>query len=197
MLDFLFLVYLLGPVAAIPYGLYSMHLSPVLVYAYLSLVYILPLPFIFQAYEYGGHYKKYYSDGIFKKFSKMTRSQITEVISNGYEIQTAFEQRLGHLGFYLAISVFTFLFGIFWAALFAYMLKVKRTDAIISIAIGVIVGDAFWLIVTLNMLPMRTPLEVLFYVVLLSLLVYGRKREMEAIKWVAEKIKYRALKGAV
>lgn len=191
MLDFLFLAYLLGPIAAIPYGLYSMHLSPALVYVYLSLVYILPLPLIFKAYEYGGHYTKYYSDGIFKKFSKMTRSQITEVMSNGHEIQEAFEQRLGHLGFYLAISVFTFLFGIFWAALFAYMLKVKRTEAIFSIAIGVFVGDAFWLIVTLNLLPMRTPLEILSYLVLLFLLIYGRKREMEAIKWAAEKIKTR------
>jgi uncharacterized membrane protein len=189
MINFIILAYLFGPVAAIPYALNELHLSPVLVYIYLSAVYIAPLPVIFWVYEYGGHYRRKYSEGIFRKFSKITNKKIADVVSFGDEIQEAFEQRLGHLGFYLALSVLTFLMGIFWAVLFAYILKIKRTGAIFFIALGVVIGDAFWLIVTMNLLPMRTPLEVLFVMLLFSLIVYGRKREMDAIKWVEAKVK--------
>lgn len=81
------------------------------------------------------------------------------------------------------------MFGIFWAAFFAYTLKVKRTGAILFIALGVVLGDAFWLLVTLDLLPMRTPIEVIFFIAMLALLAYGRKKEMDALKWVASKIK--------
>ena len=188
MLNFILLAYLFGPVAAIPYALNVLHLTPAWVYVCLSLVYIAPLPIIFWALEYGGHYRKYYAQGIFRKFSKITNKKIADVIAFGDEIQEAFEQRLGHLGFYLALSVLTFLVGIFWAVLFAYLLKIKRTGAIFFIALGVVIGDAFWLIVTTNLLPMRTPLEVLSVLLLFSLLIYGRKREMDAIKWVEAKV---------
>jgi hypothetical protein len=189
MQTFILLAYLFGPVAAIPYALNALHLTPGWVYVYLSVIYIAPLPVIFWALEYGGHYRKYYSQGIFRKFSRITKKRTADVMSFGDEIQGAFEQRLGQLGFYLALSVLTFLVGIFWAVLFAYILKIKRTGAIFFIAVGVVIGDAFWLIVTMNLLPMRTPLEVLSVLLLFSLLVYGRKREMDAIKWVEAKVK--------
>jgi hypothetical protein len=188
MLTFILLAYLLGPVAAIPYALNVWHLKPEWVYLYLSAVYIAPLPIIFWALEYGGHYRRYYAQGIFRKFSKLTNKRIADVVAFGDEIQEAFEQKLGHLGFYLALSVLTLLVGIFWAVLFAYVLKIKRTGAIMFIALGVVVGDAFWLIVTLNLLQMRTPYEILS-VLLVFLLFYGRKRELDAIKWVAARVR--------
>jgi len=189
MLNFILLAYLFGPVAAIPYALNVLHLSAVLVYLCLSVVYIAPLPVIFWALEYGGHYRKYYTEGIFRKFSKITNKKAADVINFGDEIQEAFEERLGQLGFYLALSVLTFLVGIFWAVLFAYVLKIKRTGAIMFIALGVVIGDAFWLIVTLNLMQMKTPFEILFVILLVLLLLYGRKREKDAIKWVAARIK--------
>jgi hypothetical protein len=188
MLNFILLAYLFGPVAAIPYALNVLHLSAVLVYLCLSVVYIAPLPVIFWALEYGGHYRKYYTEGIFRKFSKITNKKAADVINFGDEIQEAFEERLGQLGFYLALSVLTFLVGIFWAVLFAYVLKIKRTGAIMFIALGVVIGDAFWLIVTLNLMQ-KTPFEILFVILLVLLLLYGRKREKDAIKWVAARIK--------
>ena len=189
MLNFILLAYIFGPVAAIPYGLNILHLSAVWVYICLLVVYIAPLPVIFQVLEYGGHYRKYYTEGIFHKFSKITNKKAAEVISFGDEIQEAFEQRLGQLGFYLALSVLTLLVGIFWAVLFAYVLKIKRTGAILFIALGVVIGDALWLLVTLNVMQMSTPLEVLCVLLLVFLILYGRKREKDVIKWVADKVK--------
>lgn len=188
MLNYLLLAYLFGPVAAIPYALNVMDLSPELVYVSLTAIYIAPLPAIFYALEYGGHYRRRYSKGLFRNFSRITKKKIEEVISFGDEIQDAFEHRLGHLGFYLALSVLTFLVGIFWAVLFAYALKIKKTHAILFISLGVVVGDAFWLMVTVSLLPMTTPFEVLSVLLLFSLIVYGRKREISAIRWVESKI---------
>jgi len=189
MLYFVLLAYLFGPVAAIPYGLYNLGLDPVSIYVYLSLVYVLPVPMIFWFFEFAGSYRKFYSLSFFRKFAKVTKRSVKDVLSVGDELQEEFEQRLGHLGFYLAISVFTFLFGIFWASLFAYVLKVKKARAILSIAAGVLVGDAFWLLVTLEMLPLKTPLEVLSILVLISLVIYGRKREAEVIRWVESRLR--------
>lgn len=189
MINFIILAYFFGPVMAIPYGLNIMHLSPWLVYVYLAAVYIIPLPLFFWVLERGGHYKRHYKLAIFRKFSRITNKKVADVVSFGDEIQEAFEQRLGHLGFYLALSVLTFLVGILWAVPFAYVLKIKKTGAIAFIALGVFVGDAFWLLVTLNLLQMRTPFEILTVLILLALIAYGKKREMDVIRWVATRVR--------
>jgi len=105
-----------------------MHLSPGLVYVYLSAVYIVTLPVLFWILEYVGHYSRHYRLGIFRKFSRMTDRKYADVVKLGDEIQEAFEQRAGHLGFYFSLSVLTFLVGIFWAVLFAYALRIKRPE---------------------------------------------------------------------
>lgn len=185
MLEFLFLSYVFGPVAAIPYALNYMNLSPGMVYLYLACVYIIPLPLIFGLFRLGNYYRRRYRSSLLKKFSRISRKHISEVMAFGDEIQQGFEERLGHLGFYGAISVFTFLFGIFWASLFAYILGVDRSKAIISIAAGVLFGNAFWLLVILNFLPLKTPVEVLALLAVVWLVVYGWRRETEVIKKIA------------
>lgn len=185
MLKFIILAYILGPVAAIPYGLNF--LSPFEIFIVLSALYILPLPIFFKFLEFGGH-TRIYRISIFKKFSKITKKSVARIIEEGDDIINAFEGRLGHLGFYLAVSVFTILFGIFWASFFSYLLKIKKKSAILAISIGVILGNIFWLLILRYSIPMTTS-EMLIFGLFILLLIYGRKREMDVIRKIGIKLK--------
>jgi uncharacterized membrane protein len=193
MLDFIILAYLAGPVVAIPYALDVMKMDPVSIYLYLAVIYIAPLPLIFQACYVGNYYRKVYRGALINKFSKISRKHASDLFAMGDDIQKKFEEKLGHLGFYLAISVFTILSGIFWATLFAYFLKVHRYRAIIAIAAGVLVGDAFWLLIAMRLSPVTKPYESLMIMfmmtLIISLIIYGRKRELEVIDKVSAALK--------
>lgn len=185
MLEFIILAYLLGPVAAIPYGL--KFLSPFEIFIALSAIYILPLPIFFKFLEFGGH-RRIYRIAIFKKFSRITNKSVDNIKEAGDDIINAFEGRLGYLGFYLAISVFTILFGIFWATFFSYLLKIREKSAILAISFGVIFGNIFWLLILRYSIPMTTS-EMLILGLLILLLIYGRKREMDVIRKIGMKLK--------
>jgi uncharacterized membrane protein len=188
MLDFIVLAYLFGPGAAVPYGIYDLGLDPLTVFTYLTIMYLAPMPLFFWLFESEAYYRRLYRGSILQKFSRITKKQIKDLTALGDEIQEKFEERLGHLGFYLAISVFTFLFGVFWAALFAYLLKVERRKAVLSISAGVLVCNSFWLLIS-YVWPLKTPLELAAFVLLFSLLIYGRDREIRVMKKVASRIK--------
>lgn len=185
MLEFIILAYIFGPVVAIPYGL--KFLSPFEIFIALSAIYILPLPIMFKFLEFGGH-RRIYRISIFKKFSKITNKSVDNIKETGDDIINAFEGRLGHLGFYLAISIFTILFGIFWATFFSYLLRIREKSAILAISFGVILGNIFWLLILRYSIPMTTS-EMLILGLLILLLIYGRKREMDVIRKIGMKLK--------
>lgn len=189
MLKFIVLAYTLGPMATIPYGLHVMSMSPLEIFFALSVLYILPIPFLFKFFEFGGKHRELYRKTIFKKVSKITNEQIDDIMDKGDRITKIFQQRLGHLGFYLSIVIFTFLFGVFWAAFVSYILMVKRKRAIFSIAVGATLGNIFWLLLIEHFKGIITPIEMIAIAVLIPLLVYGSKREMEVIKEIAAKLK--------
>ncbi len=189
-LKFILLTYLLGPVISVPYGLKYLRLSPYLIFFYLSLLYILALPVIFKALELGGH-KKIYKTRIIRKICKSceikAEEEVERVKNSGDQLVRYFQKKLGHLGFYLAISLFTFLFGIFWAAALSYLLKVKRKRAVLAITIGILVGDLFWVSVIFYSLPLLNT-QIIVLLVIAYLLLYGRKREIAIMKKVGRKM---------
>ena len=191
--EFIILAYLAGPVVAIPYALNGLRLDPLSIYLYLAIIYIAPLPLIFRACYIGNYYRKTYRGALISKFSKISHKHVSDLFQMGDDIQKKFEEKLGHLGFYFAISVFTILAGIFWATLFAYFLKVHRLRAIIAIAAGVLIGDAFWLLIAIKLSPVTKPYEsmmIMFMMALIiSLIIYGRKREIEVIDKVSAALK--------
>jgi len=188
MLNLILLAYTLGPALAIPYGLRVLLLSPIQLFLLLTAIYIIPLPLIFKLIEFGGYHERLYRGRIYEIFSRVTNKQVREITNIGDEIILAFENRLGYIGFYLAISIFTFLFGIFWASFFSYLLKVKRKRAITSIAIGVILGNIFWISVIYYSLPMLST-ELILLLLIICLLIYGRKREMRVVREMVSRLK--------
>jgi len=55
-----------------------------------------------------------------------------------------FEQRVGQWGFGLGVFGFTFLFGVSWAALAAFLLNIKKETMVASVAVGAVASSIFW-----------------------------------------------------
>lgn len=124
LINFIILASFVGPVGAIPYDLQVM--SPVDIFIILSILYLFPLPILFKLFEFGGTHRRIYRMRIFGRVSKIANRHIDEIIELEDRITDMFKRRWGHLGFYLSISLLTFLFGVFWASVISYMLMVKR-----------------------------------------------------------------------
>jgi len=184
LLNFIILAMVLGPAGSIPYGLEI--LSPLEIFIILLLLYTLPIPFIFKLFEYGGHHRRIYRMRIFKKASEITGKEIEDMIEKGDRITSLFEKRMGHLGLYATIVIFTIVFGVFWASLFSYLLMVKRRRAIYSMIIGIIMGNTFWIIVISYFRSVIKPLEMMLIAILIPLWIYGTKREMDILKKIAK-----------
>jgi len=183
LINFIILASFVGPVGAIPYGLQVM--SPVEIFIILSILYLFPLPILFKLFEFGGTHRRIYRMRIFRRVSKIANRHIDEIIELEDRITDMFKERWGHLGFYLSISLMTFLFGVFWASVISYMLMVKRKRAMLAIGAGVLMGNLFWLLLIEYFKTMITPIEIMAIVILFPLLMYGVKREMETIREIA------------
>ena len=55
-----------------------------------------------------------------------------------------FERRVGQWGFGLGVVGFTFLFGVSWAALAAFLLNIKKETVVASVAVGAVASSVFW-----------------------------------------------------
>lgn len=195
MLNFIILAYSLGPIAAIPYALHELMMSPLKIFLYLTILYIIQIPVIFKVIEFGGRHKEMYKKTIFRKAARFGNEE--EVLHLGDKITEAFQRELGHLGFYFAISIFTMLFGIIWAALFSYALMVKRKRAVFSIAVGVVLGNVFWLLLISYFRTMITTVDMILIALIIPLLIYGSMREMRVIKNIIHKFRLKRRKRQV
>ncbi|MCK5345042.1 MAG: hypothetical protein KAR20_16645 [Candidatus Heimdallarchaeota archaeon] len=191
MLKFIILAYVFGPVIAIPYG--SGIFSSEEIFIYLLIIYILPLPVLFKVLEFIEH-NGLYRMAIFRKFSKVTHKKVQEVMADGDDILHLYETRMGYVGFYVAIAIFTFLFGIFWATLLSYLLRTRRSRAILAIGTGVVLGNIFWSIVLMYSIRM-TQMQMALLGVGTYLIIYGRGMEIKVIKKIESILRLKRKKG--
>jgi len=98
-------------------------------------------------------------------------------------IVNEFYKQWGDLGFYVSIAFLSFAFGFLWAAVIAYMMKLRRKAAYIAIAIGNIAGLIFWFLVAQGVLGFVDPLVFMLFVLFMSLnfFVYGEFRERSVL----------------
>lgn len=81
--------------------------------------------FIAKFVKYGGERSR--------RFRAAARSKIQD-----------FERRIGQWGFGLGVVGFTFLFGVSWAALAAFLLNIKKETIAASVAVGAVASSIFW-----------------------------------------------------
>ncbi len=124
-----------------------------------------------------------FDNKILDKLTEQIHESKTNVMGVMEKISGHFTSNFGDLGFYMALTLLTFAYGPYLAAIVAYLLKVKLKRAIISIAVGAAVSIVFWWYLALGAIPFITPTSVFVVTTFLTILfiIYGWFRENSII----------------
>jgi uncharacterized membrane protein len=135
------ITFVLGPVGAIAFA-FSQGLSTLETAIAVSAIHVALVPVwfgIFGLIKYELCYKNRFVCSVLKK-AKASK-KLGRAVDNGLR---DFEQKVGQRGFFVGVVGFTFLFGITWAALGAYLLNIKKRTIMTAIAVGAIASSLFW-----------------------------------------------------
>lgn len=174
-----------GPALALSYGLREF--TPLYCFLILSLTYVISVVAIHLILLWFGLQYRF-RNKIFSRASAMVKERGNELALKMDDVVVKFRKEFGDWGFYLALVSFTFVFGVYWAGLIAFILQVDLWRAIFSIGVGAVLSVAFWTYIILehNLDPMTVTLFFLLLTILLIL--YGLVRENKAISNITERI---------
>lgn len=161
-----------------------------------SLIHVGLVPVWFCVFQLVGYTVRYEMRVLnkFSRYGKIGRSLRRAARSNLKE----FERRVGQLGLGLGTVVFTFIFGISWAALIAFILNVRRGTVFLSIALGAFASGIFWSAVFAGLSDLVPNLWVM-YVLGLALtawfMTYSRRKERRVIEEMSDTLGKIGAKG--
>ena len=191
LLRLLAIAYSAGPLGAFAYGSKYFEISQLIFILFLS--YTLPLPLVFYIFGKTQHES---NNIIIKTFVKVTNTPVEAMQKITKVIIEKFRNKWGHFGYYMSLAFLSFVFGFLWAAILAYLFGFERKRAYASIAIGTIMGLAFWSGVFYLSIKFITA-ELVFIIVLSASgasLLAGKVHEKQvllSIKKDLEKVKLR------
>ena len=177
------LTLLLGPFGAIPFA-FDQGMSTFDTAIAVSIIHAALVPVWFGFFEFIG-YSMRYKNRILSRVMGYATTKSKGFMSDMDSYIQKFERRVGQLGFALGVIGFTFLVGVSWAALCAYLLNIKKKTIIASIAIGAVVSSIFWTLVFAGIVG-ALPSPLVIYLILISatlaFLLYKKVRERELLR---------------
>jgi len=136
------LTLLLGPFGSIPFA-FAQGMSTFDTAIAVSIIHATLVPVWFGFFEFIGYSMRYKNRIISRVMGyAAAKSKRFRVDIDGYIRK--FERRTGQFGFALGVVGFTFLVGVSWAALCAYILNIKKKTILASIAVGAVISSIFW-----------------------------------------------------
>lgn len=174
-----------GPALALSYGLGEF--TPLFCFLTLSLMYVLSVVVInFVLSAVGLEHR--FRNKVFSRVNRMVSERGLELAVKVDDAVSKFRREFGEWGLHLALTTFTLLFGVYWAGLVAYILKVELLSAVFSIGSGAVISVAFWtyLITSRNIDPMIV--TAFFMALTVVLMLYGLARENKTFRSVTRKI---------
>lgn len=117
------------------------------------------------------------------RFKHRLMKKATSTVRNGRQdiekkLQNAsenFKGTFGELGFYMALALISFAYGVYISAVVAYFMNVEIKRAVASIAVGGAIAIVFWWYLAIGVIPFVTP-PLVFAVTMgltILLIVYG------------------------
>ncbi|MDI6819496.1 MAG: small multi-drug export protein [Candidatus Hodarchaeaceae archaeon] len=182
----------IGPIGAVPYaidrGLSIVQATVVVCSVNVALV---PMWFgIMEVFGYSKRYHKYLANRALKYVSRRS----AEFQRNLQVCVAEFERRLGHIGFFIGLTVFSFIFGVVWPSIGAYFLNIKRVPALISISIGAIGNAILFGLAAVGMLqfvPSPRALYIGLMMLTVAFLFYGKLREIRVLRSIVRRLERR------
>ncbi|MCS7131418.1 MAG: small multi-drug export protein [Hadesarchaea archaeon] len=179
----------LGPIGAVPYAIeHGMSILQATAIVCSLNVVLVPVWFgIMELFGYSKRYHRYLTNRALEYVARRS----AEFQRNIQAYVGEFERRLGHIGFFIALTIFSFIFGVVWPTIGAYFLNVKRTPALISISIGAIGNAALFGLASVGILKfMPSPRTLYLSLMVLTgvFLFYGKLREIRVLRSVLRKL---------
>jgi uncharacterized membrane protein len=178
-----------GPIGAVPYAIeHGMSILQATVVVCSLNVALVPTWFgIMELFGYSKRYQKY----ITGKALEYVAERSAEFQKNLQACVVEFERRMGHIGFFMGLTAFSFIFGVVWPTIGAYLLNIKRTPALISISVGAVGNAVLFGLAAVGILKFMPSPKVL-YLSLLTLtgifMFYGKLREMKVLKSILRRL---------
>ena len=177
------LTLLLGPFGSIPFA-FAQGMSTFDTAIAVSIIHATLVPVWFGVFEFIG-YSMRYKNRIVSRVMGYATTKSKSFRTNIDAYIRKFERRTGQFGFALGVVGFTFLVGVSWAALCAYVLNIKKKTIIASIAVGAVISSIFWTLVfagIVGVLPSPLVLYLILVGVTFAFLIYKKVRERELLR---------------
>ena len=187
--QFLAVAVVFGPGMAISYGLSNPVFRPVAHLSFLLLFEVLSVLFLYSVLHLLPTEKRFENKLLDRVAVHMHKSR-KDMVSTLDTLSGHFRRNFGDLGFYMALGLLSFAYGVFVAGAVAYFLKIRLKRAMVAISLGGAVAILFWWYMALGLIPFLTPTMIFVAVTGASLVffAYGWVREKRIIERVSEQL---------
>jgi uncharacterized membrane protein len=134
--------FVLGPAGGVSFA-FTQHIPPLETALAVSAVHLALVPVWFGIFELL-RYSLRYENHFVTKLMKYGEARSGKLRAAAKDKIQEFERRVGQRGFGLGVVGFTFLFGVSWAALAAFLLDIKKKTIMVSVAVGAVASSLFW-----------------------------------------------------
>ncbi|RLG57286.1 MAG: hypothetical protein DRN83_02215 [Hadesarchaea archaeon] len=144
-LELILITLVLGPAGGVAFA-FTQGLSTLETAVAVTAIHLILVPVWFWFFELLGYtvrYESHLTKRIMNRYGKRSE-KLRDIAKNKIR---EFEQRVGQWGFGAGVVGFTFLFGVSWAALAAFLLDIKKKTMMISVAVGAVASSLFWVLV--------------------------------------------------
>ncbi|MDD5111093.1 MAG: hypothetical protein PHG85_00950 [Candidatus Altiarchaeota archaeon] len=172
-----------GPAVALSFGLKQF--SALYCFVLLSISYILSVVVISLLLSRIG-LERMFRGRIFEKFSAMVKKRGGELAVQIDDVAGRFNKELGDLGFYLALMSFTFMFGVYWAAVIAVVLRLNLWRAITSMSVGAVLSVGFWIWILRGRDIDPQMVTLMFFAITVFFVIYGSVKENKTLSRMTE-----------
>jgi hypothetical protein len=174
-----------GPALALSYGL--QRYTPVYCFLTLSLAYIASMVALSLILSKAGLERRF-QNRIFQRINAMVKKRGKALAVRMDETALRFNMELGDLGFYLALMSFTFMFGVYWAAVVAFMLRLNLLRSIASMSIGAMISVGFWTYMAVRHNLDPNMVTLFFFGATLLFIAYGYVKENKTLLRITDRI---------
>jgi len=139
------ITFVLGPAGGVSFA-FTQQILPLETALAVSTIHLALVPVWFGIFELL-RYSLRYENHFITKFVKYGGERSRKFRAAAKDKIQDFERRVGQWGLGLGVVGFTFLFGVSWAALAAFLLNIKKETIVASVAVGAVASSIFWIFV--------------------------------------------------
>lgn len=144
-MELILITFILGPGGGISFAL-AQQIPALETALAVSAIHLALVPVWFGIFELL-RYSIRYEDRLIAKLLKYSGERSRRLRAAAMAQLREFERRVGQWGFGLGVVGFTFLFGVSWAALAAFLLNIRKKTFMASVAVGSVASSIFWALI--------------------------------------------------